>query len=426
MKKILKLTLILATLFSITVVMPSIQVAHGFSQAFQLVPEAYQGISSFELQVGDRVEGSFSLSNLGPYRDLLHNGQLASYWINVWFLDPEGNVIMNFTHTSGDSFNYTALNWGTYEIWAFCSGNAFFENPKNPEMTLNFEIVKAKMPEPANPDMMAWWKLDEGNGTVVYDSSLHNRQGTIHGANWTNVNGKYFLNFNGESDYVSLPSLNLTSLDALTVSAWINSDLTKAGFIIYSGNLGEFKLGNGDLSVDGQISAQSSNYANFSVKLSDNKWYTISSSFPMKPNTWHHIVGVWTKGDALKVYVDGVLAGKNDNIAPSGLYAADTTLPGSFPSSLGIYSQANWDKQGFFKGQMSNVMVYNKALNSQEIENLTTQIAGSLSIPKPSHPATEPFPIAFSIGIVVAIIIVLSGITIYLLKRKNEKKLNSL
>jgi len=291
MKKILKLTLILATLFSNPVVTPSIQVAHCFSQVFQLVPEAYQGISSFELQVGDRVEGSFSLNNLGPYRDLLHNGKLASYWIDVWFSDPEGNVIMNFTHTSGDSFNYTALNWGTFEIWAFCSGNAFFENPKNPEMTLNFDIVKAKMPEPANPDMMAWWKLDEGNGTIVYDSSWHNRQGTIHGANWTNVSGKNTLNFNGESDYVSLPSLPLSNIDALTVSAWINSDLTKPGFIIYNGNLGEFELGNGDLSVDGQTSERFSSYANFSVKLSDSKWYTISSSLPMKPNTWHHIVG---------------------------------------------------------------------------------------------------------------------------------------
>jgi len=39
-------------------------------------------------------------------------------------------------------------------------------------------------------------------------------------------------------------------------------------------------------------------------------------------------------------------------------------------------------------------MIYNKALNSQEIDNLSTQIAESLSIPKPSHPATEPFPTA--------------------------------
>ena len=145
------------------------------------------------------------------------------------------------------------LAGGDYSLWIFCGGTAFLEGAKNPEMTINFEVVKARMPEPPNPDMMAWWKLNEGNGTAIFDSSWHNRQGTIHGANWTNVDGNNFLNFNGESDYVSLPSLPLTDLDALTVSAWINSDLTKDGQIVFHGNKGTFQLGNGDF-IEGQNS----------------------------------------------------------------------------------------------------------------------------------------------------------------------------
>jgi len=130
---------------------------------------------------------------------------------------------------------------------------------------------------------------------------------------------------------------------------------------------------------------------------------------------------VWTEGEALKVYVDDVLAGENDNIASSGLYAADITLPGSFPSSLGIYSQAHWDKSGFFKGQISNVMVYNKALNSQEIKNLTTQIAESLSIPKPSS-VTQPSPMAYIIGAIVAIFIVVIISMVLLVYRRNKRQ----
>ena len=418
------LTLILALLF--LVVVQNFQLTNASSKTFQLVPEAYQGISQIELQVGDRLEGSFTIRNLGPYRSLL-SGDSVYYWINVDFQNPDGQTVLNYTNypnggtTFSCSFNYTAVDWGVYNVAVFCGGNFAFEKPKTPEMALNFDIVKAKMPEPPNPDMIGWWKLDDGNGTVVYDSSWHNRQGTIHEANWTNEDGKNFLNFNGESDYVSLPSLNLTNLDAFTVSAWINSDFAKAGFIIYNGNLGEFKLGNGDLSVDSQTSALFLSYANFSVKLSDNNWYSISSSFPIKPNTWHHIVGVWSKGEALKVYVDDVLAGENDNIASSGLFTADTTLPGSFPSSIGIYAQAHWDKSGFYKGQMSNVMVYNKALNSQEIENLTTQIAKSLSIPKPLHPETEPFPVLTVAAVsVVVILVVAAGLLVYHKKQKHN------
>ncbi len=384
MKTRLALALIVISLSAVFIV--SFKTVNGTIMTFQLTPEAYQGVYTFEMQVGDRLEGSFTLSNLGPYRYLL-NGQWVSYWINVWFSDPEGEVILNYTHTSGDSFNFTALDWGNYQLQVFCSGNAFFEGAKDPEMMINFEVIEAEMPQPPNPNILAWWKLTEGNGTAVYDSSWHNRQGTIHGATWINLDGNNFLDFNGESDYVSIPSLPLTDLDVLTVSAWINSDFAKNGQIVFHGDKGTFQLGNGDF-VEGQNPSRYSNYGNFSVKLSDNNWYAVSSSYPMKPNAWHHLVGVWVNGTSLKIYVDGFLAGENDRIAPAGLFDSG----GSFPSSLGVRAQANyaWDNPCFFKGQISNVMIYNKALNSQEVENLTTQIAELLSISKPSPPPTEP------------------------------------
>jgi hypothetical protein len=125
----------------------------------------------------------------------------------------------------------------------------------------------------------------------------------------------------------------------------------------------------------------------------------------------------------VRVYVDDVLAGENDNISTSGLYAADTTLPGSFPSSLGIYSQAHWEKSCFFKGQISNVMVYNKALNSQEIENLTNQIADSLSIPKPSSATVvQPSPRDYALGILAAVATAIILSIVLLFYRRNKLK----
>jgi hypothetical protein len=414
-------TLILALLLFLILDMPSLQVTNGYSQTFQLTPETFSSRPLVELQVGDRIEGSFLISNLGPYRNML-NGESVYYWIGVDFKNPNGQTILNYTNypegrsSFGSSFNYTAVDWGDYSLWIFCGGNFAFENAKYPEMTIDFTIVKAKMPEPPNPDIMAWWKLNEGNGIAVLDSSWNNRQGTIVGANWTNVNENNFLNFNGESDYVKLPSLPLADLDALTVSAWINSDLTKNGFIIYHGNKGEFQLGNGDF-VEDKNSELHSNYANFSVKLSDAKWYSVSSSSPMKPNTWHHLVGVWVNGTSLKVYIDGVLAGENYGIPPARLFDAG----GSFPSSLGVRAQTQyaWDNPCFFKGIISNVMVYNKALNSQEIDNLTTQIAESLSIPKPSYHVNEPFLTYLFITSVVTAIVVGIALLIYFKKRKH-------
>ena len=223
---------------------------------------------------------------------------------------------------------------------------------------------------------MAWWKLNEGAGTTVSDSSGNNFSGTINGATWVNDPTGKSLYFNGISNYVSLPSLDLTNVDSLTVVAWINSDLTKVGFIIYHGNLGEFEMGNGDLGQYTQSLNINSTHAGFSVHLSDFNWYGVSSPTPMQPNMWHQIVGEWVKGTCLKIYVDGVLAGENDEIPSLSLYN-----PGSgFPSSLGIYSQNQWGQQDFFKGRMSNIMVYDRALTSQEIQTLDMQFSKPVAI----------------------------------------------
>jgi len=231
--------------------------------------------------------------------------------------------------------------------------------------------VNIPLPSPtANPtpksDLIAWWKLNDGAGTVVSDSSGNNYKGTINGAKWVNYQGTSSLNFNGVSDYVSLPSMDLTNLDSLTVVAWINSDLTKLGLIIYHGDAGEFHMGNGALEQDANWLNINPTYANFGVKLSNFNWYGVSSSAPMQPNIWHQIAGVWSKGAFLKIYVDGVLAGEN-NFIPS----LDLNNPGSsFPSSIGVVSQDRWNVPDFFKGQISNVMIFNKALTTQEMSAL--------------------------------------------------------
>ena len=99
----------------------------------------------------------------------------------------------------------------------------------------------------------------------------------------------------------------------------------------------------------------------------------------MQPNVWHQVVGVWEKGVSLKVYVDGVLAGENSSIPSERLYNPG----GGFPNSLGIYAQDRWGKQDFFKGQISNVMVYNKALTLQEINALYDDVP----VPTVARPA---------------------------------------
>lgn len=242
---------------------------------------------------------------------------------------------------------------------------------------LNLNVKAQGIPNPSTQGLMAWWKLDEGVGNTVSDLSGNNYDGTLNGCTWVNSGGITSLSFNGQSDYVSLPSLDLTNLNSLTVVSWINSDLTKVGFIVFHGSLGEITLGNGDLNENDQALNVNSTYASFSVKLSDLNWYWIHSSSSLQPNTWHQITGVWIKGTCLKVYVDGVLAGENDSVANLGLSDPGT----GFPNSLGIYSQNQYNNIDFFKGQMSNIMIYDRALTPEEIQTLSDQFEKPLQTP---------------------------------------------
>ena len=72
--------------------------------------------------------------------------------------------------------------------------------------------------EVSDPDLVAWWTLDEGAGTTVLDQSGHGHHGTLGGdAQW--VDGA--LQFDGDGDYVDLGTPEELHLDQeYTYSAW--------------------------------------------------------------------------------------------------------------------------------------------------------------------------------------------------------------
>jgi hypothetical protein len=69
-------------------------------------------------------------------------------------------------------------------------------------------------------DLAGWWKLDEGGGDTVGDSTLHARDGTVSGfPNWSPGIHSGGLEFDGIDDKVSIPALDLHT-DTLTITAW--------------------------------------------------------------------------------------------------------------------------------------------------------------------------------------------------------------
>ena len=78
------------------------------------------------------------------------------------------------------------------------------------------------------------WRMNEGSGTVLVDSSASGNNGTIFG-NPTWVAGQHgqAIHFDGTGDYATVPdSASLDISSAITMAAWVKPEKTATQYLI--------------------------------------------------------------------------------------------------------------------------------------------------------------------------------------------------
>jgi hypothetical protein len=113
------------------------------SETISLTPDLWQSITrNVELQMNDRLVGSFTVSNLQIWQNGLGQNQTLS--VSVKVLDPNGQIVLSYSNTKGDSFDYTAFYSGVYTIEIGC-GYEYFppSGIPNPQITLNYSVVSS-------------------------------------------------------------------------------------------------------------------------------------------------------------------------------------------------------------------------------------------------------------------------------------------
>ncbi len=118
------------------------------------------------------------------------------------------------------------------------SGHEYIENIEKEEQSIvNNQEISCKTVQ--SNYVYGYWKLDEGEGNIAYDSSGHNFDGTIYGASWTTGNSSYALDFDGVNDYVSFDDyldLGFNKTDDMIFSFYINTTSTDFGTIYSASN----------------------------------------------------------------------------------------------------------------------------------------------------------------------------------------------
>ncbi len=230
--------------------------------------------------------------------------------------------------------------------------------------------------EEKSPAPVGYWKLDEGTGSEVKDSSGSGLSGTITGATWQTedmcMSGKCLI-FDGTNDYVNLAQNSNYAYqngDTWTVGAWFKttSSITgvNGGKVIVSKGTGNAIAGYA--LVIGQLNSQGyDNKLGFVIDKSPGNNLVISASgLPtINDNKWHYAAVVFDAANNTNVtgtiYLDGKSYGSQTSAVARSGWASTT----SYPMRVGTAGIANSE---FFPGFVDEVKIYPYARTTAQIK----------------------------------------------------------
>jgi large repetitive protein len=203
---------------------------------------------------------------------------------------------------------------------------------------------------------VGWWKLNQTTGTAVSDFSGTGTTATAtSGVTWTG-DAASFPNATTAQIATAGPVVNAAA--NFTVSAWAQLSSTGVSASV--------------------VSEENSQFNAFALQYSgpDNAWAFLrassddpATSGPIRAKStaaavtgqWVHLVGVFDAGTStMSFYLNGALAGTNTNSAP---------LAGTGPLVIGR-GQRSGAPMDPFRGSVSNVQVYNRALSAGDVTAL--------------------------------------------------------
>ncbi|MDA8556630.1 LamG domain-containing protein [bacterium] len=192
--------------------------------------------------------------------------------------------------------------------------------------------------------LVAWYKL---NASEIFNSTS---------TEWSVDNNAYpsvyksSLNFDGSSDYIDTPQIDLGSTN--TISFWINTTTTTQGTIFGDPN------GYADYAL---FSQPSLNRTAFRLGNNDSGYYQIEvSSGLLNDGNWHHHC-LTRDGVTVNYYIDGILQTNVINNTLNASAGTNTTIENIF---------AMPDASFKYSGKLSNVALFNSALISSKVQTL--------------------------------------------------------
>lgn len=200
-----------------------------------------------------------------------------------------------------------------------------------------------------------------GTGTVWNDLSGQANNGTM-------INGVVadtgFMRFDGVDDTINCGPVSQigSSLTELTVSVWLNSNSRSTKCILENGT--------SHASNTFYMFQENTNYFTFEV-FGDGNYDVVYANYVYQLNVWYNLVGVWSSGNRVDMYTNGVLSNGTRYGSVS-----NSVINGNTNMFVGARAGTSYQ----FAGNISDVKLYNRALTAQEIQKNFEALRGRYGI----------------------------------------------
>jgi len=216
-----------------------------------------------------------------------------------------------------------------------------------------------------DPNLIAWWTLDEGTGTTAPDSSGHGNDASFQGAPTWVADGRLggAVKFNGTSDYLAAPdsaSLDIKG-DRLTLAAWVNANSWATSHMIRkipdtgTGSIYFIRVQSNVLRGDIATPAGT---------------VVVQGVTAVRAQEWVHAALVYDGAEG-RVYLNGVVDGR-------------ASLSGKITESNNELRIGRGEPAGYLNGTIDDVRIYNRALTVEEIKQLNPPQLQAYK-PQPAH-----------------------------------------
>ena len=228
----------------------------------------------------------------------------------------------------------------------------------------------------ASADLVAHWPFDEGSGTVAHDASSNGHDGSFEGSpQWTSPgwNGiGWCLQFGGDDDRATVEAFDLTG-SGITLAAWINATTFQDDARLISKSEGS---GTPDHYWAMILSGSGENNLEFRLRTDTGgtSRYSAPDTHDLQTDEWTHIALTWDASDQfMRFYKNG-----EEIFSQSKAGSAVGTNP-DVKIAIGNQSASVADAAGRirpFGGLIDDVVVYDRALDKEELEAVMSGLKG--------------------------------------------------